>query len=247
MKNNDIVMFHIGRCGSTVLCNALNQNRLIQCEGEIFNQYMPTKEQGELIPSIHQIIKSIRNKKSKQIQLVEVKFLPDQHLALFNIELRKLIAVFESYGFGRFIILERENYLRRMVSHCVALKTNIFHISDIEVAKLNMVHMNINSIKVGVKERSLIEWMDIFTLNYQYLRESLADKLHLNLTYEIDINKNVLDSYCKVCNFLEVNHDPVTIRMNKTNPFSLDDIVKNYDEVCNTLKNTPYQWMIEKL
>jgi hypothetical protein len=112
-----VVGWHIGRCGSTVLGTMLDQHPSIQWENEIFNPLLRAKREGRAVPAIDTALAEVAGRRTRPIQIAEVKFLADQHLSVFGCSLEEMIEVFLSRGCSRFVILNRVNYLSRMVSH----------------------------------------------------------------------------------------------------------------------------------
>lgn len=112
-----VVIWHIGRCGSTVLGTMLDQHPSIQWENEIFNPLLRAKREGRAVPAIDTALAEVAGRRTRPIQIAEVKFLADQHLSVFGCSLEEMIEVFLSRGYSRFVILNRVNYLSRMVSH----------------------------------------------------------------------------------------------------------------------------------
>jgi hypothetical protein len=243
MKVTNAVMFHIGRCGSTVLSNMLNQNPAVQCEGEIFNPLMANFE-NKFIPNINDIIIDVKNRKDLPIQLFEIKFLEAQHLSLFNINLKEMLDILLSHGFNHFIILERKNYLKRMISHCVAQETKIYHIEKNSSAKLHQIYLNSQAIKVGTRIQSLLEWFEIFEQSYSELRFLTKNFPTLNLFYEEDVEKDVQKGYLKICSFFEIAPVNVQCPFIKTNPFSLSETLMNYHEIQELMNENNLQGML---
>ena len=66
----------------------------------------------------------------------------------------------------------------------------------------------------------------------------------LQLTYEEHISIDPTVGYRAVCDFLGLQAPPVVMRLRKTNPFPLQDIVQNWDEVVDALSGTEYAWML---
>ena len=72
---NGVVIWHIGLCGSTLLGSTLNQNPEIQWENEIFVPLLWRKRAGELIPSMPEALAEVAARRTRPLQVVEVKFL----------------------------------------------------------------------------------------------------------------------------------------------------------------------------
>ncbi len=241
--NSGVVMMHIGRCGSTVLSRMLDQNPAIKFEGEIFLKIFESCNPD--IPTLDSFIDNVKQKNPNSlIQLVNIKFLKNQHPSIYNLSIEDMINVFKRKGFDRFIILERKNYLRRMISHCVAQQTNVFFIDNNNNPTLNRINLNINEIKVGNKIYSLLEWFKIFEDGYSDLKRILKNDNYKYLAYEDDIESDPYYAYNQICDYLNISHHKVTCPFNKTNSFPLKDILINYEEVYSLISQTKYKWML---
>lgn len=245
MKKGNVVIWHIGRCGSTVLSNILNQHPEIECLGEVLNPLMKAKSSGEEIPDFDTTFSNLQKHDQDKIQILEVKFLESQHLSVYNLTLQDLIHKFIEIGYDKFIILERKNYLKRMVSHCVAQETKIYHLEKDKIPKLHRIYFDIENIKVGITNKSLINWFRTFKSNYCQLREYLTNQNYLELGFEEDIQSDVKNAYDKVCSFLNIENADFNISYTRTNPFSTKEVLININEVEKTLNDSEFSWMLK--
>ncbi len=131
-----------------------------------------------------------------------------------------------------------------MISHCVGQETNIYHLNKGEIPKLHRINMDIEKIKVGKDTYSLIEWLRIFKNEYSNLRSFMAGTNFIELTFEEDIQADVTVAYKKVCSFLNIESYKVDAPFSRTNPFKIEDIVININEVENLLKGSEFSWML---
>jgi LPS sulfotransferase NodH len=240
----DVVIWHIGRCGSTVLGSALNQNRAVQWENEIFRPLLLRKRSGERIPSMREALAEVSARKRKTVQAVEVKFLDSQHLDIFGTSLPAMLAMFLEHGFDRFVVLKRRNHLRRMVSHCVAEVTKQYHVAKGSVAELRPIVLDLDSIRVGEKRQSLLAWFREFDDAYARLGSLLAPHPHCEVVYEDDLKRDPRIGYRKVCTFLGVEAGEVEVLFSPTNPFSLKEILVNYEAVRESIEKEGYASML---
>lgn len=246
MELGNVVMFHIGRCGSTVLCDLLNQNQSIQCEGEIFHKFMKQELEGRICLNIKELLKEVEGRKVKPIQLIEIKFLESQHLSLFNIKIKEMINILIGYGYNRFIILERKNYLKRMISHCIAQETNTYYLSREFSPTLKQLNLNKDKIKLGIENHSLFYWFHIFEESYAELRYELSRYKNIEIIYEVDIENDPYLGYLKICDFLKVIPEHAILKYTKQNPFSFSETLINYNEIKSLFSNTKYEWMMNE-
>lgn len=255
-SRGNIAMFHIGRSGSTVLGNLLSQNPNIFWDGEIYHPYVDWGGQKALRigqnPSIDpvKLIQGQKIKARRRYYGFEVKF---YHLDRTNIGLSEYIEQISELGISHFIILKRENYLRKMVSSYVSFDKqknklrsidNSDHQSPDIKAKLHKISLDIDSINIDTTRRSLIEHLEYYQNNFRVLDSELVNKNILRLTYEDHISQGPMNAYQKTCDFLGISQHPVTVNYGKTNPFKLSEIVENFSELEKTLQNTEFEWML---
>ena len=65
------------------------------------------------------------------------------------------------------------------------------------------------------------------------------------MIYEDDIlNAGPIVAYEKVCSFLWLSPSKVQVKIGRTNPFPLEEIIENYEDIVKTLSTTKYSWML---
>ncbi|MBT9314746.1 hypothetical protein [Leptothoe spongobia] len=249
-------MFHIGRSGSTVLGDLLNQSPKILWDGEVYHTYVDWGGQKALRkgqnPDIDpvKLIQAQKIKARRRYYGFEVKF---YHLDRTNISLQNYIQQISELGVSHFIILKRKNYLRKIVSSYVSFdkkKANLRTIDDSDhhsvetKAKLHQIKLNIDSVNIDSTQKSLLEHLQYYQTHFQRLDSALADKKVLRLTYEENIAPSPMDGYHKACDFLGISRHPVTVQYGKTNPFKLSEIVDNFSDVEKALQNSEFEWML---
>jgi len=241
-----VVIWHVGRCGSTVLGQCLSQNPHFQWEGEIFNRWMPQPLGKGSVPPLSKAILKVRNRQKKDIQLIAVKSLQDQHPGIFDLTALQLAGVLAEYGYTHAVILERRNILRRMVSHCLGSETNVYHLATTDAPpSRKKIHIDVTGIKVGRSVRPLLEWLDIIADSQsQMKRHHGTESGSLHLSYEDHILDSPLKGYEAVCNHFAVPPTPVQVRLQKTNPFRFSDIIVNYDEIFHLVSSSRHAWML---
>lgn len=241
-----VVMLHIGRCGSTVLGSTLNQHPAIQWENEIFLPLLQQKRAGRPIPCMPEALAQVAARRTRPFQVVEVKFLNDQHPSIFGLSLEEMLETFLTQGFSRFVILKRENYLRRMVSHCVLNETKVVHLDRGDTPALNRVRMDTTAFQVGEATRGLLEWFGVFSASYRHLAGLLSRHPTCEVVYERDLVRGPQPGYRRVCRFLGVEPVPAEPQLNRTNPFRLADMLVNHAEISSLLQPTEYAWMLDE-
>jgi hypothetical protein len=252
------MMFHVGRSGSTVLGNLLGQSEEIFWDGEIYHPFLkylkqltkqgwnPQTDKLPLEPN-----KVLRNRMAlgkilyvnKTIYGCESKF---YHLKRMNITIQRYLEDLESLGFKYFIILERKNYLRTIISSLISnRKLKKFHLTSEIKPHLNQIRVDVDNFKTDGERKPLIKFLQDHRDDFQNLENLLRDRRVLKLTYEEDISENPQIAMRRVCEFLDTEYREGKIQYRKTNPFPLKDIIINYDEVKQALKGTPFEWMTD--
>ncbi|MEM6812612.1 MAG: hypothetical protein AAF549_09130 [Pseudomonadota bacterium] len=252
----NVAMFHIGRSGSTVLGDLLNQSPKILWDGEIYHTYVDWSGKKATRVGQNPSVDPIRLLEVEKIKArrryygFELKF---YHLDRTNISLSDYIQKICELGVNHFIILKRKNYLRKIVSSYVSFDKqqsnlrsidNSDHHSADTKAKLHKITLNIDSVNIDATKKTLLEHLEYYQNNFQKLDSELSDKKVLRLTYEEHIAQGPINGYHKTCDFLSINRHPVTVKYGKTNPFRLSEIVENFSEVEKVLQNTEFEWML---
>lgn len=247
-RKGNIVMFHIGRSGSTVLGDILNQHSKIFWDSEIYERLLPqwttkVSEVGNLdLPEDPlQFLHRRMRQAGHRFYGFEVKFF---QLKLLNCNLSDYINHLQKLGVNYFIILERKNYLRTIVSSVIAHRTLLLHQSKHERPKLHQVKLDIDNIQIDRNYQPLINCLWDYHENFQKLDKLLSGRKVLNLSYEDDVMESPLSGYERVCSFIGVESRKVSIRFSKTNPFKLREMIANFEEVERTLSGTLFEWML---
>jgi LPS sulfotransferase NodH len=242
---HNVAMFHIGRCGSTVLGNLLNQHPDIYWAGELFVA-MP-KRHKDVAPgpgALKTIIDRSRQRgrpTGKPFYGFELKYLPQQHLRerFINLSLEDCVAHLRRLGFSRFIVLHRENYLRQAVSVEVGRRQGHWH------ARATRVTLDLNAFRSAAKRAPLLEHFRSLDRHHAKLTELLARDQVLHLSYERDILHDPGQAYRQTCAFLGVAPGSPRVDLARTNPFTYDAMVANMADVRALLRDTEYAWMLD--
>lgn len=243
-----VTTFHIGRSGSTVLGDLLNQHSAVRWLGEIYewpeyrDSTAPAGSGSELTRRLRARLPDVH----KPVAGVEAKFfhLHDHHIALedFLDELR------HEAGSGmrcRFIMLRRKNYLRKIVSSLAARqRTQWFSRPG---GQLKPVHLEINPERVCIDgdTQPLIDYLQDWDAQFAQLDAALMNEGALPLTYEDDIEQDPRVAYRKVCAWLGLPPEAPEVRYARTTAGPLTDIVTTMDAVRTALSGTVYAWMAD--
>lgn len=242
--NQNIVMFHTGRCGSTVLGKTLNQHPKITWDGEPFEPYM---NKDKFIHNFKSVIFNSRTRKVAPISIIAIKHLDQLHLGshCLNMTKAEVIEKAQQLKGPKFILLERKNYLRRAVSAEVARTKKQWHSKKQDHYKTSKIKLDVENFKTGHTFQPLISLFNSMEESYKTLKNELTGIDYLDLTYEDDIFETPLEASAKVVEFLKLNKFEPNVTLKKTNPKPLSEIIINYEEVCSYLKGTKYEWMLE--
>jgi len=258
LRRCNVVMFHIGRSGSTVLGDLLRQHWQVFWDGEVLDGYygaaleersrVGSETRSRWNASVYypdDLVGFLRSRMPlagiRKCYGIEIKFF---HLTFNNWEICRFLEVARQLGFSHFIVLERQNWLRKIVSSIVAQRKNVFHQTVNSQAEPTKVILDVKRICIDGEVKPLMAYFDEWTRKFATLRRLLSGDRILELSYERDIEDNPITAYVKCCNFLEIEPFLPEVRLGKTNPFPLDEIVDNWDEVLAALQGTVYEWML---
>jgi hypothetical protein len=247
-RPGNMVMFHVGRSGSTVLSETSKQHPRIYWDGEIYEKLFQKWERmdGGIEAQAAQadplgFLKQRMLRAGRKYYGFEVKFF---HLRRLGVELPDFIAGLREAGVTHFIILERKNYLRKIVSSVVAHQKKRFHMAAEVKTNLNLVHLDIQNIEIDRDRKPLQDFMQDYHSSFQELKQILAEENTLYLTYEEDVQFDPQVGYQRLCRFLDLEPSPASVPFGRINPYLLRDMLTNYHQVEEALKDSPYEWML---
>ena len=240
------MMFHIGRSGSRVLGDMLQQHSAIHWDHEAFvHQLQQARRAGQERPSGDPVELLRRRMALAPLDLqfgTEAKFF---HLRLFGCSFPAFVAQAAVLGFSRFVVLKRRNYLRKIVSSLIAHQTHKWHHRQETPASLTPVYIDVDQVDIDWTKRPLLDHLYQFEANFLEATAVLSSYATLHLTYETDILADPAVGYGKICRFLELTEEEVVVRYGRSNPYPLRTLIQNYDDVACTLQNTPFEWMVQ--
>ena len=237
-----VAMLYIGRSGSSVLADLLAQHSKINWGAELFDKVRKnTPGYRSTRPWLRSVIESRAAKKRCEYFGFETQ---QSQLGSHCIGMSpaEYLGALEEIGFTHFIVLTRGNLLRLVVSHLVAQETRTLHV-DVEVTKPTRIHIDPDA-PWGGWAGSLIDVLNVYERFYAELRELLRDRRLLELNYEAHIEQGPAIAYDKVCAFLDLRPEPFTILRARTNPFSIEEMVTNFEEIAAALRNSRFEWML---
>jgi LPS sulfotransferase NodH len=244
-------MFHIGRCGSTVLGQLLDQHPHIRWAGEFFspiftewkNRNNGVETVGEMPGDAIDLLQRSIKRAQQPYYGFEIK---PFHFRLIDYSPESFVQHLDSLGFMYFILLDRRNRLRKIVSSIIAHQSgNRYHITRDTKAQLTRIHINVDEVKIDYTSKSLLEFLSDYDKQMHALETLLQGRRSLYLTYEEDIQADPRIAYLRICDFLGVPPVNVSVKLSRTNPFPVRDMIGNIEEVEDALRGTPYEWMLD--
>jgi hypothetical protein len=244
LAREGVFFFHHGRCGSTVLERLLNQHSRLRTFGEIFER---PHRLGHLPAPPSNMLRACRTAAIPAHAIVEAKFFECQHLTLFGWSIPDFVECVKNAGYRRYIFLNRENYLRKVVSAEVARKRGRkWHFRSGETVPTTTVSLDINAVTIQGKTEPILDLFAYMDAQCEKLRKTLQDDDVLELTYEEDIVKDPQAAYRKVCEWLGLTATPAQVQLERSGTRALSDTVENWKDVVAALAGTRYEWMLEK-
>ena len=250
MRAFNIATFHMGRSGSSVLGSLLNQHPGIFWDYELFSPGRTQVIADRGVPSVLMrfpmtvlYLRMLRVGKKGygfETQLSQLELL-DMNLAQYIQRLQRL-------KFGHFIIIERKNQLRRIVSTVIGRKTLKWHKrADEAPSRPERITLDTDCLQLGrdPEPRRLIFHLQREQERMQGLKQAFSDLRVLHLTYEDDIAEDPKQAYRRVCKYVGVDCHDVSVRFSKTNPYNLRELLINFEEVKNALSGTAFDWMVD--
>lgn len=259
LGRGNFVIFHVGRSGSTVLTSLINQHPRIYCDGELFHGYYGAHHRrmeadgantrfrwntSSYFPSdpIGFVASRVPYGGLRAFYGFEAKFF---HLRFNNLTLPAFLDAVQRLGFRYFVVLERRNSLRKVVSSVVAHGKRQFHVQSGQRVNLSRVVLDVNRVEIDSDSKPLLAYLEDYARNFEALRQLLAGHQMLWLTYEDDVLVNPLQAYNRCCDFFRLERGTPAVNLTRTNPFRLTEMLVNYDEVAAALAGTPFAWMLE--
>jgi hypothetical protein len=240
-------MLHVGRSGSTVLADLLDQNPGVHWDGKLYRkavQYYRYKTLDKHYASWTQRQYSASGAKYYGF---EFKILQDQYPQMLGVSLSEFLEQSKRMGVTHYILLVRKNTLRHLVSHYSSKKRGSWHVTKPDTIKKLQFELNVNSVSTGSGPgRSLLQYLEEVEEAHDRVRNELRDAKFLEIHYESDIEEKGADpAYQKICEFLELEACGVEIKYNKINSFPMQETILNFESVAESLRSTRFEWMLE--
>lgn len=234
-------MFHVGRCGSTVLAMQLAQHPDIRWGGELFEGLELQAEATEPRRGLQRsIIIASACKAPVDYFGLEIKAIHFTRACLGE-SIGQFVDLLRDIGVRQFVVLRRDNLLRVVVSSLIGHRQATWHATREQDAQ-ERIELN-PADPWGNGAGSLLETFSHYERYYQTLDELLDHPLRLS--YESDVEQDPGVGYRRVCAALSVVNHPVKVTLRRTNPFPLQRLLSNFDEVRQYLQGSDYAWMAD--
>ncbi len=244
----NVVMVHMGRSGSTVLGNLLDQHPDLHWDSEVlmrkrvprYARLVPLRQ--KILNDPNRIVQWRMLLASKPIYGFET--LPQQ-VERFDLEMSDYLNGLQNLGICHAIVLERRNVVRLVISLLRALKKGQWHKGGPKPAKSSKETLHVDLENVYGFGKSLLENLDYFSDLNEKISPKLRDYKVLRLIYEDDILPSPLIGYERCIRFLNLNpYKQVSVQFKKVNPYPVREMIENFSEVEDYLTGTRYQSML---
>lgn len=218
-----VLIFGMGRTGSTLLEDLLQSTGYFEAHGELFRPSEPL----QLKPLDYFVEKATTCKKHF---VSHVKVYQMESVVQSELSKRAFLEGLLEQGW-QFIYLKRRNRLKHLFSSIRAQESSIYHTETILPAFTTTV--NCFQFKHGVKQ--LEKW----EAEEQELLENLP---YLTIEYERDLENE--SSHAATINtildYVELQHRPFATRLKKVVRGELKSIITNYDEFAEEMRAAGY-------
>jgi hypothetical protein len=235
-------MFHVGRCGSTVVAEMLGRHPSITWDGEVFEPKVRASIGYEDVPPEEFLLDRIAA--SSPVYGFEIKYLPSHHQRLLRLDLNGLLNLADAVGVNHYVTLHRHNYLRRVVSGVIGRERRRWHRTSAQQMPETKIRLDPRAVPFGPRQ-PLLAVFEEMRKGEEELMAALEDRHGLHLTYEDDVAVDPVKAYVSVCDFLGVTPEDVRPRLDRTGSDRLESMVSNYDEIVAVLSGTEYVWMLD--
>lgn len=248
LREHNVCMLHIGRCGSTVLANMLNQHPKIHWKGEFFHEknlhkYLSAYNTDDPFRALW--LKSGAAK--RQAFGFEIKAHPALQLSNIDETLEGMVeACMSRIDCHHYILLTRAHLLRRLVSFLAGHKRDQWNYGREETVERVRVRVPTGPFRFGNREVTLLEFLDLFDGINELWKSAIPDECKtLELEYAKDILNKPNKAYRRVAEWLELKTYEVEVKNRKVNKDNLSNVVENWKDVRKILENTEHEWMLD--
>lgn len=238
-REQNVCLWHAGRCGSTVLAQLISEDGRFNWKGEYLERRSMAVVDGDQDPE-RAWLRGIRALKNELFCGDERSFgieLKLWHAVRMKKDVASVYRTLRSLGFNHHIILERLNYLRIYLSGRVRVASGVTHTTTDE---------NVFKDRIVVDTEVALKEVAICDQFYKRLKALLPpDRLYL--CYEDHISKDPTVAYRLLLDFFQLpSNGKGTVRLRKTNARPARDLVANWSEVVSAFRQSPYAWMTDE-
>ena len=235
-----VALFHIGRCGSTVLTELLDQHPKMYWDGETYGRVLDElKDAGQdrstsgFDPATY-VERRLQRSGSRWFGY-DVKFF---HVTDFNVSIDDYVDQITSRGITHLVVLRRRNYLRKVVSTIIGQERGWYHKRDgtnVEAKRITFSPESLSSL-----ENRFEQW----DRQYSIIDRFSATHPILQIDYESHIQHDPRVGCTKVADFLGLDPFEAQVTLRRVNPEPLSELVENLDDVAVALRGSDYAWMV---
>ena len=240
-------IFHVGRCGSTVLTDLLEQHPDVHSDGETYVRVLEQARATGRTP--HEIAGDPADYVQRRLRRAGAKWfmfdLKFDHVDRLEGSIERYVADLAAMGVDRFVVLRRRNLLRKFASQHMAVQRGAYHSTDATARRRIRVHLDVEELSVDGIIAPIGEHLRRITEQYETFDRIAADHAVLHLDYEDDLLADPLIGHGKVLDHVGLRPHVPSIRMQKLNPYPLAEIVENHADVVAALTGTPHEWMLD--
>ena len=243
-------MIHIGRSGSTVVGDLLNQHPLMMWDREVYQRVFRQRQyEDQSLPSITDVdavgyLVSRSRRVFSRYYGFETKFF---HLRALGMDLASYIdALDEALPNVRFVVLKRKNTLRVVVSTLAARATEMWNQKAYARPRRNRVRIESDAVFVNRANCKLVDLLQEFDRDFVELKRLLAERPFLHLTYEDDVMEDPRRAYKRICDRLNMPAFTVRVRYSRANPYPLPELIEIFEGVEAALRRSDFEWMLKE-
>lgn len=231
----------LGRSGTTVVGAMLGRNPGVWWDGEPLHREVENAWDRRVLgcasPSMDAVARSLALVPTCRYVASFKPWQLIQHSGSIDAGL----AALEAMGMGRFLVFERRNLVRYLLSVRLGQASKVWHVRAGEVPKRRQVPL----VVAPPGRPGLVAQLDRHARYYAELREALAHREAHWLTYEDHVLRDPQEAYRLACEALGVPAAQPRVPLGRTNPYSTREVLANFDEVAEALAGTPYLEMLD--
>lgn len=242
-----VAMFHVGRCGSSVLAELLAQDASMYWDAKLHRKAKFLYGERFKVMDQRRWLKRQFRQSGSQYYGFEFKCLDNQYPAIAGITLGQFLDDCRAIGVTHYILLVRRNTLRHVVSHYLSIQRGSWHLAKGRKAEQVTVDLDLDNITTGSGAGcDIVDYFEQVDAAHNLVRQRIAPEHLLELSYEVDIDQEgPAFAYARISDFLGVGCSSVSIEHVKTNPLSIKQAVRNYDDLARRLERSRFAWMLE--